>query len=823
MIISVNWLKKYIKINVPIETLVNEIGTKLVEIESVTDLNQKYKDVLVVKVTSCQPHPKSDHLNILKINDGGKSNVSNRDKKGEIEIICGAPNVAKGQTVAWLPPKSIVPSTFDKEPFQLTTKKILGTVSHGMIASPKELDLYDDQNGILILPDEIKAGASFALSFELDDYLLNIENKSLTHRPDCFGVIGFAREVATILGQKFEPPTWFKKDIDFAQKNSEIKVSINDANLSQKYQVVTINKKGIEGLSFLQKTYLARIGSRPIDPIVDITNWVMFETGNPTHAFDYDKVFKLCKEQGLDGIEINVRVAKKHEKLKLLDGRDIKLTDKDIVISAGNQAIALAGAMGGNSTKIDHSTEKIILEVATFDLYKLRSTQMRYGIFSEAITRFTKGQPVGVIDLVTARTLGLMFDLENASLDYTRSFVENKLSSHRPIRLNYNFINQYLGTNLSIQAMTTMLDNANLSWSTEDNDIVVDIPWWRTDLNRRVELIEEIGRIYGYDNIASVLPTRLTQAPSHEPIFVLSKNIRQILSSVGANETLNYSFVPGKILDYTKQDRENSFAIINSISPDLEYYRQSILSSLLRLIHPNIKANYPDMALYEINKIHHRQDGTTKDNVPVEKNSLGFIIAKNKDTESAYYSAKKYVNLIAKKMFLEFEYWSDFQSDPTSTIFEPKRSAQIVYKNKIIGYVGEFSLSVQKAFKLPPFCAGFEINLDNLLQITNTSHFQFKPIKLFPSVERDLCLELNQELSYAAIKKALVETTSCFKAIEFSIKPIDFYQSEGSLKKRVTIRLIFSPKNKTLTSKQVEVIVNQIIKNIKSKLDFTLV
>ncbi|HEY5695736.1 MAG TPA: phenylalanine--tRNA ligase subunit beta, partial [Candidatus Saccharimonadales bacterium] len=410
MIISINWLKKFTDIDVPVDELATLIGARLVEIEEVIDYGAKYKDVIVAKVMECKALEGSDHLNVTKLDDGGKVADVERDENGYVQVVCGAPNVHEGLVVAWLPPKSVVPETYgNSEPFVLDARKLRGVMSNGMIASPRELALFDEHEGILELDANLKPGASFAESYELNDYLLDIENKSLTHRPDAFGIIGFAREVAAIQGKAFHTPEWLANVTpDFGPKQGDVTaptVTIEDESLCDRYQAVVLS--GADGAAksplWLQ-TYLARVGIRPISAVVDVTNYLMVLTGQPLHAFDYDKLIAA----GGGKADIHVRAGRTGETLELLDGRRIALTHDDIVIAAGDTAIGLAGAMGGANTEIDATTKNIIIESATFNLYNLRGTQMRHGIFSEAITRFTKGQPAALAAPVLADAVRLM-------------------------------------------------------------------------------------------------------------------------------------------------------------------------------------------------------------------------------------------------------------------------------------------------------------------------------------------------------------------------------------------------------------------------------
>jgi len=368
MIISINWLKKYTNITLPISELSTLIGARLVEIEKLNEIGPKYSGAYIVKVIECGPIEGTDHLNVTKIDDGGKIENIERDSNGYIQVVCGAPNVRAGITVAWLPPESTVPDTYnDAEPFVLSSKSLRGVTSNGMLASAKELDLFEDHTGILELSDELQPGTTLDTALELNDTLLDIENKSLTHRPDTFGIVGFAREVAAIQDLTFTTPDWLRDtEPEYGDSTAETiapSVFIDDINLSARYQAVVLSGADSTRQSPLWvQTYLSRVGLRPINAVVDVTNYLMMVSGQPLHAFDYDKV----KAIGGNSPEIHVRNAREDEALELLDGRTIKMAKEDIVIAAGEVAIGLAGAMGGANTtitqqrtsylKVQHST-----------------------------------------------------------------------------------------------------------------------------------------------------------------------------------------------------------------------------------------------------------------------------------------------------------------------------------------------------------------------------------------------------------------------------------------------------------------------------------
>lgn len=819
MIISVNWLKKFVP-NLPeIGELSKLIGARLVEIEGVENLGEKYKDVIIAKVISAEKVENSDHLNLCKIDDGGARKDIERDENGFVQVVCGAPNVQAGIFVTWLPPESIVPETFGGENFKLGARKLMGNMSNGMIASLRELGLGDEHDGILEVSPEvfengIQAGDSFAEKFELNDFLLEVENKSLTHRPDCFGIVGFAREVAGILGEEFIEPE-FIKGLNFeGVEDRKIDIEIQNPKICERYTAAIFDVSNIlknPNLT-IEKTYILRSGMRPIDEITDLANKIMLETAQPLHTFDLEKLEKL---NGSSDIKIVVRNAFNGEELELLDGKKIKMNEKDIVIATGESgeiAIALAGAMGGISTAIDENTSKILVESATFNLYNLRNTQMRHGIFSEAITRFTKGIPQmlsrKVLDLFAEDVLAM----GGKSLSLVADSKDTNYREQLKISVSNDEINQVLGTDFSNDQIHRTLENVGILTENENSKTFL-IPFWRNDLHIKEDLIEEVGRLNGYDNIALQLPERTFKAVKKAKIDLLQSEIREILTAGGANEILTYSFIHGDLLEKVDQDSQNSYKIVNSISPDLQYYRQTLTPSLLSKISQNIRAGFGEFAIFEMNKITEKSLSLNEENVPIEQKKLAFVYVNNKG-ENAFYQAKNYADFLFKKLGIEVEFSKfNLKKSPLSTEFEAKRSAVIEILNNgkkiTLGVVGEFKKSVQKSLKLPEATAGFELDLNVLLENLVGSNVKIKNFSKFQSVERDISINIDEKREFSEIFDIFKNISDKFENIEIEVLPIDIFKnSDGT--KNVSIRFKITPFEKTLTGEEIHEIVQKI-------------
>ncbi len=819
MIISVNWLKKYTDIDVSIDELTNLIGSRLVEIEDVVDLGKKYEGVVIAKVIECKPLEGSDHLNVTKIDDNGMVDGIERDEHGYVQVVCGAPNVREGLTVAWLPPGSTVPETYGKEPFVLGARELRGVISNGMLASSKELDLWDDHTGILELDEQREAGERFADAYEFDDYLLDIENKSLTHRPDTFGIIGFAREVAGIQGKQFTTPDRLKlNDIRWTEKKGDLpapKVTIDDPELASRYQAVVLtnvdSKVWISPLEI--PMFLARVGVRPHSAVVDVTNYMMMLTGQPLHAFDYDKL----KAVNDGDIDIHVRAGRAGEKLTLIDGRDIELTENDIVIANGETVVALAGAMGGRDTEIDDSTTSVLLESASFNLYNLRNTQMRHGIFSEAITRFTKGQPAELTAPVLAGAVDLLSLAAGAdrASDVADEY-PGKVEAPKVYAMAEH-MNAALGTSYDTNDIVGTLKNVEFDVSVDDRGVIaVTPPYWRQDIHISEDIDEEVGRLKGFDSISPTLPKRDFTAVSASGFDDFRHSVRRILARAGANEVLTYSFVHGNLIEKAGQQVSNAYKIINSISPDLQYYRLTLTPSLLSLVHPNIKGGYDEFALFELNKTHSKAFGM-EESVPKEADSLALTVT-TKAAGASYYQAKRLLDYLGHSLGLSFDYRPierDSQDDGSAP-YDFRRSAEVydVASGHLIGIIGEYKPGVKKAFKLPESSSGFELDPRSLYQASIIVPNRYVALSRYPSTTRDICFKVPQEIGY----KAVFDTARAVRKenIDITISPVDIYKAEESDDKQITLRFTFTPRAKTMTSDEANTLADEIIQNVVS-------
>lgn len=850
---SLNSVKEFLDFDLPpVNELVEKISTQLGAVEEVVDIGKKYQGIVIAKVVSCQPHPNADKLSLCLIYDGGVVKDVERNENGLVQVVCGAPNVREGMMVAWLPPGRTVPSSFETtEPFVLEAREIRGQKSNGMLASPKESALGDSHTGILALDvviqstrikkgeiphvealhnylekPNIKPGDDFAETYKLNDIVIEIENKMFTHRPDLFGILGVAREIAGILGKQFTSPAVYKSPKTAAStdkiKDLEIRNEVPELVprfVAQLFENVTIGPAPV----WLQ-AYLSRLGIRPINNVVDITNYFMVLTGQPLHAYDYDKVKALSS--GDDAV-IVVRNPKPGEKLKLLNGKEVEPRSEAIMIATDKQLIGIGGVMGGAETEVDATTTRIILECATFDMYSIRRTAMTHGLFTDAVTRFTKGQSPLQNDRVTAWAEGQLvcdtggFPSGFIDLNHVSKEVLERDSLYPPITASTSFINSRLGLKLSAGEIQTLLENVEFKIEMRDKELLVTAPFWRTDIELREDVVEEVGRLYGYDHLPLELPMRVIEPVKKDPLLETKAVVRRKLAKAGANEVLTYSFVHGDLLEKTGQDTKKAFQIANALSPDLQYYRITLMPSLLEKVHPNIKAGYDEFALFELGKSHSTDHIT--DDLPGEYEFAALVVAaadKLKRSGAAYYEARKYLEALVGKDALTFKPVSrEMQAYPVVQPYDPNRSALVSLKGgEFLGIMGEFKPSVRRVLKLPKHSAGFEIDT-TVLQTVVAAGPRYTPLSRFPKVTQDMTLSVPADLAYQELYDFVREdiTNAWSDEAYIKLESLDMYQSDDDrAHKHVTFRLHIASYTRTLTDSEVNKLLDEVAATAKA-------
>lgn len=825
MKVSINWIKEFTDVELTVGQLVEKIGSQLGAVEEVIDLGTRYKGIVVAQVMSVTPHPNADKLYVCEINDGQVVSGVSRNARNFVQVVCGAPNVRENLMVAWLPPGSIVPSTYDKDPLKLEARDIRGVVSNGMLASGRELAINEDHEGIMEIDEIVGPGSSFAEVYKLNDYVIDIENKMFTHRPDCFGILGVAREIAGIQNVQFVSPEWYTGGLNLGQVPDEsierVEVDNRVPDLCPRYMATVVSGVQVRPSPIMIQTYLKRLGIRPINNIVDMTNFVMLLTAQPLHAFDFDKVSQNGKAK------IIVRTPKHGEKITLLDGKIIEPRKDAVLICNPDKALALGGIMGGADTEIDSDTTRIIIECANFDLYNIRRTSMEHGLFTDSATRFTKNQSSWQCASIIKKAIQLTQEL-NPGANFTGDIADFHQPKQKPesVHVEPEFINARLGFNLSSEQISNTLMNVEFSAEISETLVGLNIkpPFWRTDISIAEDIVEEVGRLIGFDKLPLELPVRDLSPAKKDELQQLKLKVRDVLSRAGANEVLTYSFVHGNLLDKVGQNRDDAFQIANAISPELQYYRLSLTPSLLEKIHPNIKAGYSEFALFEIGKTHIKGEYTQNEpNVPAEFQRVALVFASDSKTAqkyggAAYYQARKYLNQLLsvfgiadKVKLLPMDAAAYKGSTQTKVpMYDTGRSATILLGDVVLGEIGEYKAKVRSSLKLPDFCAGFELDLRVLLGVSGVNYVA---LPKYPKVEQDISLKSSATVTFIELYEYLQLQVESLKPVETlaSLTPIDIYRRDNDPENRqVTFRLVIASYERTMTAEEVNTLLDKV-------------
>ncbi len=833
MKVSLNWAQQ--ESNVALlknpEDLITKIGAQLGEIDNITEWGPRYEGIVVVKVVECSKHPNADKLSLCLVDDNKTTKNVARNDQGLVQVVCGAPNVKAGMLTAWIPPGVTVPSTVGKDPLVLEARDLRGKISNGMLASLSELNISEDHNGILEIvaedvgKDNARPGTPLKMLYNLDDTVVDIENKMFTHRPDCFGLLGVARELAGIQHLAFKSPDWYLQVPQIETGSGlPLTVKVEDSKLVSRFMAVAVSNIKVGPSPVSMQAALTRVGIRPINNVVDITNYCMYVTGQPLHAYDYDKVKALSGAAP----KLIARQAKAKETVQLLNGKTVALEAPAIVIATDKQAIGIAGVIGGSQTAVDVSTTNIILECANFNMYNIRRTSMKYGLFTEAVTRFNKGQSIHQTDRVLAHA---MTYLEQFSKGKPASKVFDiggtDIQSNSSVAVTADFINVRLGTKLSLTDISKLLENVEFKITTVPADrkkLHITPPFWRTDIAIPEDIVEEVGRLYGYDHLPLKLPKRdLTPAEPHQ-LMAFTTQLRQLLASAGANELLTYSFVDGDLLQQVEQDAANAYELSNAISPDLQYLRMSIVPNLLNKVRPNLKQGYNEFAIFEMGTVHNK-DQVDDDKLPIEEKRLGLVFAADKKTALTKYAGAPYYQLYIYLNYLLSSLGIPYVLERASN-YEPKvpvgqqaiapfeRSRAVYVKTPggaLLGEMGELKANVRRRLKLPDFVAAMELDVERLLEHAQATRYQ--PLSRFPKVEQDLSLKIPAKVSYQELR-AVVEAGLNENAPEdtsFTLRPVDIYQDvKDDAFKHITLRLAITAHDRTLKTAAV----NQLLDTV---------
>ncbi|TSC83906.1 MAG: phenylalanyl-tRNA synthetase beta chain [Parcubacteria group bacterium Gr01-1014_13] len=806
MLISFNWLKQHI--NLPDSVSAADVAAKLkastVEVEKIEMQGQNLENVVVGKVLSAEKHPNADKLKVCTVDVGGE----------QLSIVCGGSNVNKGMLVALAKIGAKVKWHGEGDLVELKPVAIRGVESAGMICASTEIGLAEmfplsEEKEILDLSNfKVKPGVALAKALGLDDAILEIDNKSLSNRPDLWGHYGIAREVAVLYGKKLKQH--YEAGTIEPGKDISLNVEVKDAKLCPRYMAVAMSGINVApSPQWLQKTLLS-VGQRPINNIVDITNYIMMDLGQPMHAFDASRV--------ANG-KIVVKTAKDGEEFTTLDGQKRKLDSKVLMIADSEKSLAIAGVMGGLDSGINNDTKTIIFESANFEAGSIRHTSAKLGLRSDSSARFEKSLDPNLAAMALEYAVELVLEICKGSKVASNVADQAKFSLQQgPITMSMEFLHSKMGAKLPKKEAVRILEALGFEVKIKNEELSVIIPSWRAtkDISIPEDLVEEIIRIHGFDKIVSQMPVFAINPPEENKLLNLERRCKNILvNSLAYTEVYNYSFVSPQSITKLGQDVSQHLELENPLSQERPFLRRHLMNNLLENVKKNID-DYPELRLFEVGKRFllgepgARITENSNELLPRQDTWLHAIFASKKD-KNPFWEARRAAEAIFADLNKEFKLEKNDKLRPWQ---HPSRNGKIMVGSDFVGRVFEFHPMVVENFGLECAVSMVSLNLDELAKLSSAVK-KYAPIAEFPSAERDLAISVKKDVAHADILAALLGADPLLHSVEL----FDVYEGKGVGEnyKSMAYHFVYQNRERTLVTEEVDKAHDGSVKILKEK------
>ncbi len=786
MILSKNFLKDYVDIDVDVKTLAEDMTRVGNEYDSAEKLIPSTK-LIIGKVLECENHPDSDHLHVCKVDIG----------REVLDIVCGAPNVKAGIKVIVAEVGAELPGDF-----KIKKGMIRGQESNGMICALYEIGIdkkflsEEDKNGIHILSDEAPVGGNPIEYLKLDDEVIDFELTA--NRGDLLSMIGMAYEVGAIYNKEVSLPDLSHNESGEDLNNSfEVRVNTENCKLFLARKALNVTIK--ESPDFIKNRLLA-LGIRPINNVVDISNYVMMEFGQPLHFYDADRL-ENC---------IETRMATSGEKLTTLDGIERELEETDIVISDGKRAIGLAGVMGGLDTEIENATKNVLIEAAIFDSVMVRKTSKKI-VRSEASNRFEKGLDPNRTYMAMERAVKLLEEYADATIQTGTVIYDKTDKTEKNIDITVENINTLLGTDISKDDVLNVFTRLGFSYSVNDEVITVTVPTRRLDISIKEDLIEEVGRIYGVDNIKGKLPVVPMKMGK---IDKTERGIRDKMISLGLNETLSYILINDKEVHKYTNDSFEELYLLDPMTEERNTLRYSLIPSLYKIYEYN-KAHYTkDVSIFEIGKgFWKREEEYGEDTKLCALMTGDYYLGIGNKKQVDFYIMKGIAEEVLDYLGYGNRYSFVLPKEPLKE-FHPGQVAEINVNGEVLGVIGRIHPEIAKdnVYVL-------EINLKKLLS-KKVSKMKFKEISIYPSIKKDIAIMIDKDITSDEISKVIKKAGG---NLLVSQEIFDVYTNAvlGN-KKSIAFSLTFGSNTKTLTDDEINPVLDKIISSLEKTLNAEL-
>jgi len=799
---TLNWLKEYIDLDLPVDVLADKLTMLGLEVDSVAELYQDLEEIKVARIIDVRAHPDADRLTLCDVTVGEES----------FQVVCGAPNAKPGLLTAIALPGIIMSGGF-----KVKKSKIRGQESAGMLCSEKDLGISEDHSGIMELPDTLSPGQSLTEALSLLDTLIEVD---LTpNRPDCTSVIGIAREVAGFTNQKLDQPVKY----DLPELNGEgvpFSVEVLDPVDCPRYAARLLKNVTIGPSPWWLRKRLLSVGLRPINNVVDITNLVMLEYGQPLHAFDFDR---------LGGGKIIVRRARADEFIVTLDGDKRKLDQKMLLICDAEKPVAVAGVMGGENSEVLDSTKNILLESACFNPISVRRTARHLNLGTEASYRFERGVDPEVAPRAMERAVQLLVEITGAvAVDNGYDCVAG-ISAREILQLRVSRTNDLLGLQLDAIEIARCLESIELKVTqTDDDTLLVTVPSFRVDLEREVDLIEEVARLQGYNEIPTTMPIVPMSFPEQQPGLKLRKKLAAMLVSQGFYEAINYSFVDENYFDRLKLGNNDpirkAVILLNPLSEDQKIMRTMMLPSLLQNLSRNTSRQNNDIRLFEIGKVFHP---VADEPLPNENMRVAGVLSGRRHPGSSLlhfetaaadiYDCKGIVEAILQEVRLSRDVTAVSRNEAITSpgYIQPDSYMVFQARDKVVGALGKIDTGVLKSFGIKQDVFFFDLDLDMITEIQPEPKL-FRQLPKFPSVNRDIALVVPEAVAAGALLTAI--DNGAEELVE-SVEIFDVYRGDsvGAGNKSVAITLTYRSALQTLDDNTVNKVHQRLIQMLEKE------
>lgn len=795
MIVTWNWLNEFVDISGTPQELADRLTMAGLEVEGLTTLGAELDSVIVARLEQVEAHPDAERLTLCQVNNG--QNI--------VQVVCGATNHKTGDLVALAQPGSVLPGDF-----KIKKSKIRGMESQGMLCSEKELGLSSESAGIMILDATAPLGVSVFDVLGLKDSIFEI---GLTpNRPDCLSLVGIAREVAALYQQPLRLPQ-IQIETSGDVISSQARVEIHDSAGCPRYAARLIRQVKIGPSPAWMVRRLEQVGMRSINNVVDITNYVMMELGHPLHAFDFRE---------LNGQQIIVRRAFEGESFATLDGNEHQLSTEDLMICDQQRAVALAGVMGGLNSEVKNDTRTILLEAAWFDPLSIRRTSKRQGLHTESSHRFERGADIDMVPLALNRAAALMAEFAGGEVapeiidNYPRPLARVELC------LRVSRVEQLLGVPVSAPQIWTLLTSIGLEVRTDaqqpDQRLYVKIPSFRPDLEREVDLIEEVARLYGYDRVPSTMPNATLGSQAWHKTMIYERRVRDFMAGSGFSEVINYAFIPadavGRLQLRADDPRLEAVKILNPLNEEMAVMRTTLVPSLLETLARNLAYRTTDLQLFELRPVFFPADNPT-----LSRQQLSLVAAiTGRFSPVSWAQQNRAVDFFDLKGLLEkllagFSLPSlTFVDNDVEPFLHPGKSARVMAGDILLGSIGELHPLVQQGFELEQTVYLFELNLDALFHVVGQRPSCLAPSR-FPAVERDTALLLDAGTPAQQVMELARRNLG---RLGQDVTLFDLYTGAGipAGKKSLALRVRYVSAEKTLTEDEVAKAHNKLIKTL---------